>query len=169
MSMIKRLTSVALTVVLALSPMTWPLSAYAEELAHENQASVGQRVFIDTGDGTDATGRSDADSDGQVQPEDAMDSVPGDKSDIAGAETVDVLSEIEYVYIDHQIVGLGDQQSIVVGFSSKLGALDWSSSRCAPRPEMCLLLNLLQSPMTRHSLRCLVLISPRSAVTISIA
>ena len=122
--MIKRLTSVALTVVLALSPMTWPLSAYAEELAHENQASVGQRVFIDTGDGTDATGRSDADSDGQVQPEDAMDSVPGDKSDIAGAETVDVLSEIEYVYIDHQIVGLGDQQSIVVGFSSKLGALD---------------------------------------------
>ena len=122
--MIKSLTSVALTVVLALSPMTWPLSAYAEELAHENQASVGQRVIIDTGDGTDATGRSDAASDGQVQPEDVMDSVPGDKSDIAGAETVDVLSEIEYVYIDHQIVGLGDQQSIVVGFSSKLGALD---------------------------------------------
>lgn len=122
--MIKRLTSVALTVLLALSPVAWPLSAYAEELAYAKQTSANQPVVIDAGNVTDSASESDATPDGQTQPEGVTGSASGDKSDIASAETVDVLSEIEYVYVDHQIVGLGDQQNIVVGFSNKLGALD---------------------------------------------
>lgn len=122
--MIKSLTSVVLTVLLALSPVAWPLSACAEELAYANQNSGNQRAVVVADDGIDSASESDATPEGQTKSEDAMDSVAGDKGDIASAETIDVLSEIEYVYVDHQIVGLGDQQNIVVGFSDSLGTLD---------------------------------------------
>lgn len=134
----KRLLSVFLAGLLTTTQLIYPISVYADSISIDSKnvdASFGASDAWDVSENTssesssvvpDTVASTEQSADLQEDVAVAAENVPQINNDNS-AEVPIGLSHVEYVFVDKQVVALGEEQNIVVGFSPLDGAL--SSAR----------------------------------------
>jgi uncharacterized protein YjdB/N-acetylmuramoyl-L-alanine amidase len=124
----RRLLAITLSTLLVVNPVLSPIASYAETVS-EQEAVAETLAQLDessseedsdaaasvTDDAAESAGASAAD-DGSAESTDAATAVMAEEG-----ETEASLDNLEYVYIDDQIVSLGEDNYIAVGFAESVG------------------------------------------------
>ena len=131
----RRLLALWLSALMAVSPILSPVAAYAETLNEQEQIAETLSLLEDSSSDEQESAGDTAATDDLVPSETVVSeeaktlestvAADGGESDAAPDEETDVpLDNIEYVYIDQQVIELGEDEYVSVGFADEAGVLE---------------------------------------------
>ena len=131
----RRLLALWLSALMAVSSILSPVAAYAETLNEQEQIAETLSLLEDSSSDEQESAGDTAATDGPASSETVVSeeaktlestvAADGGESDAAPDEETDVpLDNIEYVYIDQQVIELGEDEYVSVGFADEAGVLE---------------------------------------------